>query len=110
MARPKAEINPDDVLYLAGIGCKNTEIAIKLGCSPDTLERRFAGELALGKVNLKIRLRELQFQMARKNPNMQIWLGKQYLDQTDKEKPSDDKPTEDVVYEANIGTYSKEAS
>lgn len=32
----------------------------------------------------KVSLRRIQYQHAQKNPTMAIWLGKQYLDQTDK--------------------------
>lgn len=76
------DLNADEVLKLAEIGCQNTEIAHVFGCSPDTIERRFAGELAKGRANLKTKLRRLQFGLAEKgNLGMLIWLGTQYLGQ-----------------------------
>lgn len=85
MARPKIEIDPKQVRDLASVGCKVNEIAILLECSPDTLERRFAGELKKGKETLRMSLRRWQIEAARKgNPALLIWLGKQLLGQTDK--------------------------
>ncbi len=85
MARPKLKIDPKLVQDLAALGCKTNEIATTLGCSTDTIERRFAAELAKGRENLKISLRRWQLESAKKgNVTMQIWLGKQLLGQTDK--------------------------
>lgn len=85
MARPKLEIDPVLVEELAGIGCKNKEIAVIAGCSTDTLERRYAAELEKGRENLKVSLRRWQLESARRgNVVMLIWLGKQILGQSDK--------------------------
>lgn len=75
------------VKILAQRGCKVQEIAEHMKCSPDTLQRRFAAEIAKGKADLKTNLREWQIQAAKKgNVAMLIWLGKQYLDQSDAQK------------------------
>lgn len=85
MARPKLKIDPKLVQDLAALGCKTNEIATTLGCSTDTIERRFAAELAKGRENLKISLRRWQLEAAKKgNVAMLIWLGKQLLGQTEK--------------------------
>jgi hypothetical protein len=85
MARPEIKIDAEYVEKLAALGAKNTEIADFFGCSPDTIERRFAGELAKGRSNLKIKLRQWQLKAAEKgNSTMLVWLGKQMLDQKDK--------------------------
>lgn len=84
MARPKIQIDAKQVQDLASVGCKTTEIARLLDCSADTIERRFAGELRKGRENLKISLRQWQLAAAKKgNVVMLIWLGKQYLGQSD---------------------------
>lgn len=83
--RPKIEIDPKRVQDYASLGAKNNEIATMLECSTDTLERRFAAELAKGRASLKFSLRRWQLENAKNgNATMQIWLGKQYLEQTDK--------------------------
>ena len=85
MARPKIDIDPVKVKQLAEIGCKVKEIAVLLECSEDTLHRRFAAELIKGRERLKQSLRMWQIQSAQKgNIAMLIWLGKQYLDQSEK--------------------------
>ncbi len=85
MARPLAEVNADDVVKLAAMGCTNTEIAAFCDCSVDTITRRFAEEIAKGREQGKTKLRRLQWKSAEAgNVAMQIWLGKQYLGQSDK--------------------------
>jgi hypothetical protein len=85
MARPEIEITAKQVEQLASIGAKNTEIADFFGCSVDTIERRFAGDLTKGRANLRMSLRRWQLKAAEKgNSALLIWLGKQMLDQKDK--------------------------
>ncbi len=84
MARPKAQITANQVYKLASKGAKNTEIADFFDVSPDTIERRFAGELTKGRASLKTSLRMAQIEAAHQgNSAMLVWLGKQYLGQTD---------------------------
>lgn len=85
MARPKKEIDPKLVQDLAAIGCKTTDISRIVGVSVDTLDRRFAAEMEKGRANLRTSLRRWQLEAAKKgNVAMLIWLGKQYLEQTEK--------------------------
>jgi hypothetical protein len=85
MARPKKPIDRKLVGGLAGVGCTNEEIATLLGCSHDTIERRFAGSLRKGRAKLKMSLRRQQVKKAKEGSvPMLIWLGKQYLDQRDR--------------------------
>lgn len=85
MARPKADIKPAQVRNLAAGGSSNIEIARFFGVSADTIERRFAGDLAKGRATLKTSLRKHQLKAAKNgNAAMLIWLGKQYLGQSDK--------------------------
>ena len=69
---------------LALIGCTQDMIAADQNCSVDTLQRRCGKELKKGRVNLKIMLLTKQFEIAKGgNITMLIWLGKNYLHQTD---------------------------
>jgi len=85
MARPPKEIDERQVQLLAGCGCTSEEIASKLGCSKDTIERRFAASLEQGRNNGKTSLRGKQVELAMKgNVQMLIWLGKNMLGQKDR--------------------------
>jgi hypothetical protein len=85
MARPLLEIDEETVEKLAGIHCTMEEIAYVVGCSVDTLERRFAETIKAGKAKGRTSLRRHQWLSAEKgNVTMLIWLGKQLLGQTDK--------------------------
>jgi len=85
MARPTKDIDPEQVRKLAAIGCTNVEIASVLGCSHDTIERRFLDEVNAGRQAGKMSIRRKQYETAMSgNVTMLIWLGKQMLDQSDK--------------------------
>ncbi len=58
-----------------------------VGCSHDTLARRFKDELADGRLQGKASLRRKQYEIAMSgNTTMLIWLGKQALGQSDKQE------------------------
>ena len=86
LASPKKyNIDTEQVTKLATLGCTNIEMADFFGCSPDLLEKSYSEYITKGKANLKIRLRQLQWQSASKgNVTMQIFLGKNLLGQQDK--------------------------
>jgi AraC-like DNA-binding protein len=82
--RPILDIDPEMVRELASIHCTMAEMAAVVGCSVDTLERRFADVIAKGKEEGRMSLRRLQWKSAQNgNIAMQIWLGKQLLGQKD---------------------------
>ena len=97
MARPRKNIDRKDFESLLALQCTLDEVTAffdhKLdGCSVDTIERwckrtykeNFA-DIAAKKRNLgKISLRRAQFELAKKNGAVAIFLGKNYLGQTDK--------------------------
>ena len=84
MGRPQAVVDPKLVENLASIGCTLSEVAAACNCSKDTIERRFAAEMAKGRENGKIRLRKKQLDVALAgNVVMLIWLGKQMLGQSE---------------------------
>ena len=98
MARPKKIISALQVQKLAGYGCNLNEIADVCECSVDTIERRFAENLKLGRANRKMRLRKKQTELAlRGSEKMLIWLGKQELDQRDRQEYSFDPNQFDVI-------------
>lgn len=95
MGRPKKEIDFIMLEKLCGIMCTLREISNFFECSEDTIERRIMDEFGITfaeyynqkKVHGKISIRRSQFQLAMKgNATMLIWLGKNHLDQKDKQE------------------------
>ena len=83
--RPRIELDEDKITALAKIGCTVAEVAAVMGCSKDTLERRFAAPIEKGREEMKASLKRMQYTAAANgNVTMQIWLGKQYLGQKDR--------------------------
>jgi hypothetical protein len=82
--RKPVDVDPEQVEKLAALGCTNLEIASFFNCSDRTIRDKFSENVAKGKEQGKIRLRQLQWQSAQKgNVTMQIWLGKNILGQKD---------------------------
>jgi hypothetical protein len=111
MARPKKKIDGDLVKKLASIQCTMIEIAAVVGCSVDTLERRYADIIKEGKENGKMSLRRKQYEVAMTgNTGMLVWLGKQYLGQSDKvEEKVEQAVKQEVTYVAEWGGVSEPA-
>jgi len=88
VGRDSKVIPPEEVYKLAAIGCKDREISDWFGIDGNTLRYNFSAELIKGREMLKQSLRRAQLQVALNgNPTMLIWLGKQYLGQS--EQPID---------------------
>ena len=100
MARPKKyNIDTEQVEKLASFGCSNTEIASFFGCSKDLISKSYSTNITKGKADLKKKLRKAQIDSALSgNATLLIWLGKQYLDQSDKQEVSLNKPIENVEF------------
>lgn len=107
--RPQIEINWIEFDKLCGLQCTIHEIAGWFNCSVDTIERRVLSEHGVGFADYfaqkrsggKISLRRKQYEIAMSgNPTMLIWLGKQYLAQTDKSEVSIDEVTDRELVEA----------
>lgn len=81
VGRPELDIDDEEVLKLAKMGCTVQEMADFFGCSKDTLERRYGNTYRKGMANVKMSLRRSMLRNAIENNNssVQIWLSKQYL-------------------------------
>lgn len=100
MARPKKEIDYEAIKKLASIQCTQEEIANFLEISVRTLQRdeEFCRLYKNGIDNGKMSLRRYQFECAKKgNSAMLIWLGKQYLGQTDTVAITNGKEEDDAI-------------
>ena len=85
--RPLKKIDPQQVERLASILCTLDEMALVLDCSVGLLERRFRKVIEKGRADGKRSLRRLQWEAAEKGDRtMLIWLGKQWLAQTDRQE------------------------
>ncbi len=84
--RPRAEIDGDLVERLASIMCTEEEIAQIVGVDRSTINRHFAQAIKEAQSKGKWSLRRAQWKSAVEDGNatMQIWLGKQWLGQTDR--------------------------
>lgn len=91
MARPRKEISKRDFERLCGLQCTKSEICYWFDVTDKTLENwckrtynaGFSEVFALKRQYGKISLRRAQFKLAEKNAAMAIFLGKNYLGQTD---------------------------
>jgi hypothetical protein len=85
MGRPRKAIDTDKLFELASQGLRTPEIAALLECSPDTLERNHAEELAEGKFAARAKILQKQMELALAgNVTMLIWVGKNLCGQADK--------------------------
>lgn len=87
----RREIDLNEVKLLSSIFCSEEEIAERLGFTYTGFRKRkerdgeLVAALKKGRSDAVRSLRALQFQSAKRgNVAMQIWLGKQYLKQSDK--------------------------
>ena len=85
MGRPKKELDEEIIANLSQIGCTQEEIGAVVGISARTLQRRFADLIEDNKNKGKASLRKRMWASALKgNPNMMIWLSKNYLGMKDR--------------------------
>lgn len=107
MARPRIDIDKKSFESLCAIQCTLDEIAGFFRCSEDTIERwcqreykqSFADVFRQKRAGGKISLRRFQFRQAETNPTMAIWLGKQYLGQTEKHEIAVSKKDDETIKE-----------
>ena len=85
MARPLKKVDSEAIKKLAQLHCTYEEIAEFCEVSTKTLQRNYVHLIKKGREMGRISLRRAQFEKALGgNVAMQIWLGKQHLDQKDK--------------------------
>ena len=85
LGRPKLDIDAEKVEMLSSFGCSTVEIAKLHNCDEQTIRTRFKPEIQRGRESMKIKLRQLQWKTAEQGSNaMLIFLGKQYLGQSDR--------------------------
>ncbi len=86
--RPKIVIDYAMVEKFASMQCTYKEIAGFFDCSESRLkkDKEFIHHYKKGFESGKMSLRRIQWKLAEKNTAMAIWLGKQYLDQRDKQE------------------------
>lgn len=86
MARKQIAIDQRLVEDLAAIGCTDAEISAICRVSERTIQRRCREAIDIGRARLKSSLKRKQVELALDgNVAMLIWLGKQYLDQRDRQ-------------------------
>lgn len=91
VGRPQIDIDKDEFEKLCGIQCTKQEIADFFGVSEDTIERwcyrtyneNFAVIFRQKRGKGKVSLRRSQWRLAETNVTMAIFLGKNYLNQSD---------------------------
>ena len=85
IGRPIKEVDEKIIANLSQIGCTQEEISAVVGISARTLQRRFAEIIEQNKNIGKASLRKRMWSSALKgNPNMMIWLSKNYLGMKDR--------------------------
>ncbi len=81
------DIDPKLIEKLASYGNSQKEIADAFGMPEDIFSLRYSTFCVKGREHMKKRLRKKQIETAMKgNATMLIWLGKQYLNQSDKQE------------------------
>lgn len=94
MARPLKQMDQKQFENLCGLQCTLDEICGFFDVTDKTLDgwckrtygASFSEVFRQKRGTGKISLRRAQFQLAKKNASMAIWLGKQYLDQKDESR------------------------
>lgn len=118
MARPRIEIDTEQFEKLCFMQCTLKEIAGWFRCSEDTIERWCKRELKMSFADAyerysaggKISLRRYQWKMAEHNCSMAIFLGKQYLGQSDQQELKVSKSDDETIREMEQYFNDKRAS
>ena len=110
MARPRKEIDQKQFENLCALQCTLEEICGWFDVTDKTLNSwckrtyhaSFSEVFKKKRGAGKISLRRSQWQLAAKSASMAIWLGKQYLGQTDKAEYSEEQSATPVKIEINV--------
>lgn len=94
------KLDKDLIFKLAQIHCTYEEIAQVVGTTVGNLQKRYKNLIEQGRGEGKKSLRRSQYKKALQGDvRMQIWLGKQWLDQ--KDSPMDVQNTEPLPWNEN---------
>ena len=94
------DIPPEKVKMLASFGCTYIEIGKYFGCSEKVIRERYRKEYEMGREEMKLTLRQLQWKHAQNgNTALLIFLGKNFLQQTDKNQIDHTNNLETVLKE-----------
>lgn len=107
MGRPLKQpaLTEEQITELAALGCTDSEIATLARLGERTLQDRFRTPLNQGRARLRESLRRKQVDRALNGSDtMLIWLGKQYLDQRDKQDVVADVVTTQKGYVTREGS------
>jgi len=89
--RKRADIDLDQLVKLAEIGCSTDEMGDFFGVDGSTIRRKYTAVLKQVKAKTKARVRQAQLDSALNGDRtMLIWLGKQMLSQSDTGERNDD--------------------
>ena len=89
------------IVQMISVGCTGDEICAAVPCSKESLYRYYRTDIERGRALFNISLRRMQYESAKRgNVQMQIWLGKQYLDQRDKQDVVSETTTTNVAEQA----------
>ena len=87
VGRPKKALDVKQIEMLAGFGCTLFEMAEFFSVDESTLRKNYTDVIKKGKQGLKLRLRQLQLKFASQGSvPLLIFLGKNFLGQTDKQQ------------------------
>lgn len=93
LSKKRLDLDERQIRTLAEIQCTMIEIASVMGCSVDTLERRYAEVIKDGKEAGKASIRRMQYKRAMEgNTGMLVWLGKHYLQQKEQVNLTTNEP------------------
>ena len=118
--RPKIQIDKAEFEKLCGLQCTKDEVCGWFNITDKTLDRwteetyqkSFSDIFRLKRGIGFISLRRSQFELAKKNPAMCIWLGKQYLGQREPDnimlQERETIPEFDKMTDAELDKYIKE--
>lgn len=105
---------------MAAIGCTIDEIGGVLGCTGRTIEKRCHPQLERGWAKMKVSLKRRQWKIAhdgKGNVGMLIWLGKQYLGQSEKNEitqtqtgPTEIKVIRDPNWYGNLHRFTSDST
>jgi hypothetical protein len=99
LGRPEKEFSDDEVRRIEQMAfdqCQNRTIAKVIECAVETLEKHFSTVLVQKRAEGKGALRRAQMKQAQTIPTMAIFLGKNYLEQTDKRETDLDVKVKDI--------------